>query len=1744
MLGVGPDILNLTNKIFAADDSKGSGGKESGGKEGDKGGGGGMGEGGVVPVKVVEQPVNVRVVEQPVKVEVTNIPRLQNNRLDVIGIKSLNNLTIGASDYKTTYDDLKKIEDYQPFVNYADIQEYYNYYPDKTRVVDNPYLNWLIEHNVLHRDDGFSFSGSKDKTYLKSTIDQNKYKDSNRNFLTSELVMALVKNYEGVQPSRYVMAYAKPQRTDENGNNYNVGDISVEKYPLLQEVGKTGVDWANADTRISYTNFGDYYIYMNPNVYELYLTKALEKGIVTPNSLKVNHQFLRDYYFSHKGTFSGKGSLLDFYSRWENNLDPLTPTGYSSSESGPDDFRRPNAPNMTLGKESDNSLNNRKNLWYVKGSKYFGESFAYGVSLDENFNGKTDPYNPLSEKPIIQYKNLGEYEKEVDSFMALSKSSGDVKQTLFSRYVNDNTTRFSWYLSAKQETPEYFSNEVIKYVDALRYIYNAMQTYEKNMTATEAKQVSFKYGAKLNHIQNDSDLKVVQYLIAKGVINFENPAEYNNLYREFKVKDALPLLYRLNNKNARTTFEILTLTAEQEDMMNKGFMQDKVEVTDVSVPVPPSVSEAEVKASREVKANDLVTYAFKVAGSGGEVGSIGAETKIGLSSTPTGSISGKENEDYFMRAVYTPDSTWIVLSLTQSYYNRIKSSSSTGKLYVQFAGYNVAADKKAVDIPTGYRLTKDGVMLTEFPYELQKDVWKIEDEWKGEHPNEVNSDLPKDNEDLPVEVPIVEEGNSNDGQLDNKDFHKNENSNKNDGLTGRVKNITFNYATDTSKSALKEYVGFQQIKASEVDKVFYKGVPITQAKPDGLLTKVEKLSNGYGIYYKTTASDFNTMNAVFQSNLKYTGDPNVSFSSYTKSLNGKQFTLIPQKEIQTLDKSIDVIKDKLLRNNQTGAYALLSPEDGIAFIGNEIKRYPPDTLMVTSINGEKFYNLEVVAGIMSNSALGMIDPNNIYRSKSNSSVVIPIINSAMQQVGKTYMNKTPSVTSVNLTHMSNNVGTLIYDTSTMTGVNKSKIVLDWQWMLPPADSGHKSALPNKTLTEKEMSEFLYTPPSGSNKEWWDLNKGISNGFLNGIFETNNIDYNISGYLVPRITILAPAGQEGKVFETFLAKGRYDNEFVQKFKLNGQNLITQLKHILNAHKEAKFSQNNTNVLNALRPQVIVKKGTASGGDIIYDSSVTQMANGNLYVIANSNFTPKIQGLNGSGNKISVIVNDYSNNKGTDQILSNKIGTSAKFAGMDVTSLVSLDINNNTYVIFEGIKPVKIRASSKTLQTKLNDYYKNLYKSYDKSQYLLRNKISDMVGTGAYANIINKNPEYHLTPYDNVNEALRYGSPIKGKGTLWSVNSYSYPRKEATKEEDIWFVPRFALAANSFVRLPDGKIEARNVDPRFNQVNLPNDTITANLLASVLDEFFEVKPMRELKGGEVVFMGGSHWTVTDQTAGKTILNSDAIFGPKIYNSLTTNGKIDSKKSEAFLASVIGKTMVYNQGNPVSLLTYMLPGGGIGSHKSRKPPDVVFEPKILSNHDGSYYINNTLQKQKVSEFNGAVFKSIMEDKTLVRKLMDSKETIWLIHTDNRTGGSGYLNGIKFLSGLTNLDLEPGDDMTLTLTNPEDLFVPNLQEAIAKLLKAYEDKRNLAKQNILTTLLLDFIYLLVAFWWFLFGILKLGILKELFHRIRDQIGVDLIKKVTFGQMTLDTEMSLFHLSIGSIILIMLHGVILTYLV
>lgn len=226
--------------------------------------------------------------------------------------------------------------------------------------------------------------------------------------------------------------------------------------------------------------------------------------------------------------------------------------------------------------------------YYVKSANvyelYLKELLDMGYISVNEFNSSNgamflNEYNALSS---------GDTEVVVPWDRNLGVATGDFANAL----GYSNSYQFGENITVTEGSPNYFISEELITIDALGIIADYVRHSEKDMSELEASIVAYKYGVNYLNYVSAEEKADIEFLVAKGIIDFEDSSEFTNLYDNFSYEYAIELMYRVANPDARVNFSAITLTDGESFWMEKGYMEDNFSITMTSnLPIVETISE-------------------------------------------------------------------------------------------------------------------------------------------------------------------------------------------------------------------------------------------------------------------------------------------------------------------------------------------------------------------------------------------------------------------------------------------------------------------------------------------------------------------------------------------------------------------------------------------------------------------------------------------------------------------------------------------------------------------------------------------------------------------------------------------------------------------------------------------------------------------------------------------------------------------------------------------------------------------------------------------------------------------------------------------------------------------------------------------------------------------------------------------------------------------------------------------------
>lgn len=132
-----------------------------------------------------------------------------------------------------------------------------------------------------------------------------KNKELHNTITKKDFIMQLMKVIDGVEESRPLMFESRYELTDfkTGGRAEVIGYLPVLETPFVDQIGETGIEIGVNKLDVDFNKYGMAKYYANPNVYELYLSKAFNSGIISYNELEetpLRKSLLSEFTFSNK----------------------------------------------------------------------------------------------------------------------------------------------------------------------------------------------------------------------------------------------------------------------------------------------------------------------------------------------------------------------------------------------------------------------------------------------------------------------------------------------------------------------------------------------------------------------------------------------------------------------------------------------------------------------------------------------------------------------------------------------------------------------------------------------------------------------------------------------------------------------------------------------------------------------------------------------------------------------------------------------------------------------------------------------------------------------------------------------------------------------------------------------------------------------------------------------------------------------------------------------------------------------------------------------------------------------------------------------------------------------------------------------------------------------------------------------------------------------------------------------------
>lgn len=599
--------------------------------------------------------------------------------------------------------------------------------------------------------------------------------------------------------------------------------------------------------------------------------------------------------------------------------------------------------------------------------------------------------------------------------------------TLWNAGIKYPTNVGSGSILMDRKQPDYFRQENLTTMDALKIIEHLVRNFEKDMTKTEAATVAYKYGNRFLSTLDSDSKDTITFLTAKGILNFEDPSEYVDLYQDFTYSAAYKLLYRVANENARYDFSKIQLTDNDVYWQERGFAEDEIAIVDGDdLPYMKILEDGETFRSYDDKVKRSVTVAPVIETEETETEPIETEETETeedtsecllyvqcLDADSNEPIAGSRVEatdwngnlveegvsdeqgvilfhlgegTYYFRQTSVPDGY-----IVNDYHNSVTFSSPSGiKRFAIRNGRNTVGkiSVQVLEEDSDAPVPGTSIEIYDNKGELSKTFSykdELEELWLpfGIYTVRVSSVPEGYGEILPTVTKTVKisEYNREASVVFTLRLKSTiEEPGETDGLAGLLGFLmpeqTVYAATKSSytvKILLEDKDGYSYTYGSTELSAKTKKSDNDDLAAD-VAVKDYRNSRMLQVTFRIDAKSRDAALSIIESKLRVNGvqkQSSVIGVTEVENSDGVKTTMISADDIKRGIPHIKVINNSTLMNVETGATAMLLPKQGYALVGNKIIR--SDNLVVVTDNNTVYYNLEVICSILHNAQIRKIN---------------------------------------------------------------------------------------------------------------------------------------------------------------------------------------------------------------------------------------------------------------------------------------------------------------------------------------------------------------------------------------------------------------------------------------------------------------------------------------------------------------------------------------------------------------------------------------------------------------------------------------------------------------------------------------------------------------------------------------------------------------------------------------------------
>lgn len=949
--------------------------------------------------------------------------------------------------------------------------------------------------------------------------------------------------------------------------------------------------------------------------------------------------------------------------------------------------------------------------------------------------------------------------------------------------------------------------------------------------------------------------------------------------------------------------------------------------------------------------------------------------------------------------------------------------------------------------------------------------------------------------------------------------------------TTTANNVDLNSSSTTAEKITSSSKDYQVVKFFPITKnLLYKNKKIDDLKEgEDDITKIDKTDKGTTITFEINCSNDVRALSVIDSRIIYKGVPDgKAWQTVTKvETDGRSTTYIGSETFKADDSEIICIAEKLLKNRLTGETAVLLEDNDTALIGNRVVKTTDPMVIMNS--DETYYNLDLIANLMTSSYVSSLCPDTIFGVKSLPSETIADVKATGGIIEKTVLfkpDKIPSDSNGTLANNTDDFFNLDMTARAMTSVSRQfsvngkniYAIIEWSYSVPDATNQiyTYSTQDNSTFSVKEASEYLFTRPSNAEEAaWWDKNINLSNAMCNCIYGTKDKEYFTSGFLKPDVTLLVDSKDidEETAVDTVFGNIQFSNSFKNKYCDNTSSFHKKLFGVDSRTFNIIYGTPNGEITSYSNMYIVdsrgaVYKNATQDERTSYDSSkkvltISTRSNGGTKDTA-QNGTISIS--NGSDTRSFYLMNSPSSEYYKLIYTSPVEGILYERKLSETKTIYSLKAEDSSDVTYKEITNLYNFALSAFNAREEQDLFKRptTYKPIDYSNlpvldsyqqgklYLYNNELYASSADTALINTLANKPSF-------------IGSQISNPFVQYKLNDASRCLGLKTNAFPVIYAKKREFTVSN------GVLVNQSSNPYLDLGNVFYSGLNSTLVSRMMDNNIANTKYSQLPDGAQVIIGDILFVKKNG-----VLNSSPYHDSNLVNAfVSTDYNEDTIKT--LICNLFAGLQIYYSGRPRPFVDY-IKEVGMGYYAGKTDNDTLINngSKKILKPDGN------LADYDYSPLEYSSFKIDLEDK-LRFYLLDPATNTYSLQCTSDEYGSGYISNVSMFA--EDLGFTFNDDDIQDLVGNKYREMPNFRQTFEN----YKESYSKALKGDVLAIFQFFFYIIISYAilasWIAVAILKLHIGTGIFLWIRNPSGVkgaegfDFVKLLTLGIWNLDSD-------------------------